>query len=284
LYYQQKAEQDAADRARMQEGTAAAVQAMFEQYGLGSMYGTILDYARKGYTADAILVHLRQTPEYKARFPAMEALAKQGRAISEGAYIEYERTAATIEQRSGLPKGMLMGHVTDMLINDVSSAELNDRVTIAVADSIMAPQDLKDTLRDYYGLDPDTSLAAYYLDPDVAMPLLEKQSAAARIGVWASRQGLKGVGSSTAEELQGLGVTESQAQQGFGQVAYQSELGAGRGDTASQDTRIGAALAGNADAQAATERAAGARRNRFAGSSQFVQGREGMAGIGSSNA
>lgn len=280
LYWEQRTAQEASARTAQQDATAAAVQAAFESYGLGSMYGTILDYARRGYGADTILLHLRQTPEYKARFPAMETMAKKGRAISEAAYIDYERTAAQVEQRYGLPEGMLLGNVTTMLENDLSAAEMNDRVQIAVADSLQAPDDLRTTLADYYGLDPDTALKAYYLDPDVAMPLLEKQSASARIGTWATRQGVGGVGVGLAEELQGLGVTEARAQEGFGAVAQQSGLGAGKGDTASQSTRIDANLKGTAGAAAAVERAARSRVGRFSGGGGFAESQRGVGGLG----
>jgi hypothetical protein len=283
LYWQQRSAYEAAQRTAQQDATAAAVQSMFESYGLGSMYSTILDLARKDYGADAILLHLRQTPEYKARFPAMDALNKKGRAISEADYINYEKTAASLEQRYGLPEGMLMGNVTNLLTNEVSAAEMNDRVKIAVADSLQAPDDLKNTLRDYYGLDPETALSAYYLDPNVAVPLLEKQSASARIGVWADRTGVSGVGRDLAEELQGFGVTEDVAQRGFGQTAQQKSLTQGRGDTATQRELIGANLQGIAGNQQTAERAAAARVNRFGGGGQFGENRGGLAGLGSSS-
>jgi len=281
LYWEQRAAAEAAARTAAQDATAAAVQNLFESYGLSGMYNTILDYARRGYGADTILLHLRQTPEYKARFPAMEALNKQGRAMTEAQYVDYEKQAAAIEQRYGFPKGMVMGSVTDLLVGNVSAAELNDRAQIAVADSLQAPDDLKNTLRDYYGLDPETALRAYYLDPNKALPLLEKQSASARIGTWAARQGVTGVDRGLAEDLQGFGVTEAEAEQGFGRVAYQSGLGAGKGDVATQSQRIDANLRGDATAIGAVERAASSRRGRFEGGGQFASSRQGMAGIGS---
>lgn len=281
LYWEQRAAAEAAARTAAQDATAAQVQNLFESFGLGSMYGKILEYARRGYGADTILLHLRQTPEYKTRFPAMEALNKQGRAMTEAQYVDYEKQAAGIEQRYGFPKGMIMGSVTELLVGNVSAAELNDRAQIAVADSLQAPDDLKKTLSDYYGLDPETALRAYYLDPNKALPLLEKQSAAARIGTWANRQGVSGVDRALAEDLQGIGVTEAEAEQGFGRVAYQAGLGAGKGDVADQTTRIDANLRGDAAASAAVERAALARRGRFEGGGQFAESKQGIAGLGS---
>lgn len=267
------------EKAVRERAAIDAVKAAFTQYGLQSLFGKVEEYAKAGYNADAIVMLLRDTPEYKQRFPAMQSLMDKGRAISEAQYIEYERSTAQIEQKYGLPDGMLMGHVTDMLTNEVSLQELNDRVTIAVADSIMAPDDLKATIRDYYGLDPDTALAAYYLDPDIALPLLEKQSAAARIGTWGSRQGVQGVNVGMAEYLQELGVNEQQAQQGFGAVKQQEGLQYGKGDTAGLASLVDQNVAGVANTD--VERAARARAGRFAGGGQYAAGQAGVTGIGS---
>ena len=48
---------------------------------------------------------IRTTPEYKERF-LWDALIREGRPISEAAYIEFERNAA-LERSYGLPTGML---------------------------------------------------------------------------------------------------------------------------------------------------------------------------------
>ena len=261
-----------------QRAAIDAVQAAFAMYGLSSLFPKVEEYAKQGLNADAIVLMLRQTQEYKQRFPAMEALNAKGKAMTEAEYIDYEKAAGQIEQRYGLPKGMLMGQVTRLLTNEVSIAELNDRVTLASADSLQAPQDLRDTLRDYYNLDPDTALAAYYLDPEIALPLLEKQSAAARIGVWASRQGVGGVGVGLAEYLQGLGVTEDRAQQGFGNVKAQEGLMYGKGDVASLTGLVDVNVAGKEDAS--VERTARSRVGRFSGGGQYAQSKSGVSGLG----
>jgi hypothetical protein len=267
------------EKAVRERAAIDAVQSAFAQYGLQSLFGKVEEYARAGYNADAIVMQLRQTPEYKARFPAMQSLMDKGRAITEAQYIDYERNTAAIEQRYGLPNGMLMGHVTDLLTNEVSLAELNDRVTLASADSLNAPQDLRDTLQNYYGLDPDTALAAYYLDPDIALPLLEKQSAAARIGVWGSRQGMQGVNVGMAEYLQELGVNEQRAAEGFGNVKAQEGLSYGKGDTADLNALVDQNVAGVANRD--VERSARARAGRFSGGGQYAAGKSGVTGIGS---
>ena len=130
-------------------------------------------------------------------------------------------------------------------------------------------------------LDPEQALRAYYLDPDIAVPLLQKQSAAARIGAQAYRNDVAGVDREMAERLQGIGVTEREAGAGFTRVASQSGLSAGRGDIADTRTLIEANLAGDAEAQTATNRAAAARRGRFSGGGQFAGSQSGVTGLGS---
>lgn len=276
---QRQAEIDAENQ-RRKDMTSGVVKAAFDMYGLSALFPLIQEYAQRGLTEEEIYMNLRNTEAYKARFPAMAELSNTGRAITEAAYVDYERKAAQMEQMYGLPKGMVMGSVTDLLIGDVSAVELQERILLASADSMTAPEDLKQTLSQYYGVDGEEALRGYYLEPDIALPILQKQSASARIGVQATRAGVNGVARSLAEELQGIGITEDQARTGFGRVADQSGLSAGKGDTASTDVLIDANLKNSAQAREATTRVAQGRVGRFAGGGQFASDKSGMAGLG----
>jgi hypothetical protein len=245
------------------------------------LYPLVERFAQMGMTEDEIYMNLRNTPEYKARFPAMEALASRGRAISEAAYIDYEQKSAQLEQMFGFPQNMVTGAVTDLLIGDVSLTELQDRLTLASADALTAPDDLKQQLETFYAIDPDEALRAYYLDPERALPILQKQSASARIGVQAIRAGMCDIGVGLAEELQGIGVTEARAAEGFGKVAQLSSLSSGRGDVASTEQLIGANLKNSAADIAAVERAQRARTGRFQEGGGFAATQQGVTGLGS---
>jgi len=269
----------AQERAREQRRIAQTVKAIFSQYGLGSLNAVIDDYARKDYSAESIQILLRQTPQYKERFPAMEALAAKKRAITEAAYIDYERTAAGLERQYGLPENMLMGRITDLLTNEVSASELNDRVVLAASAAIQAPEDFRQTMRDFYDIDTG-GLTAYFLDPEVATPLLEKQYASSVIGSEARRQGV-GIDVYGAENLQELGITREQARLGFGQVAQARPLTEGRGDVVSQQQLISGTFGETQEAQKAVERARGARRGRFQQGGGVLTGQQGVAGAGS---
>ena len=265
-------------REREQRQIRETVQAVFSQYGLSSLNSVIADYAAKDYSAESIQILLRQTPQYKQRFPAMEAMAAKNRAITEAEYIDYERTAASLERQYGLPQTMLTGRVTDLLTNEVSAQEMNDRVVLAASAAIQAPQDFRDTMSSFYGIDTG-GLTAYFLDPQVASPLLEKQYASSIIGTEARRQGV-GIDVYGAENLQELGISQEQARAGFGQVARARPLTEGRGDIVNQNQLIQGTFGASQEAQRAVERAQSARVGRFQQGGGAITTQQGVAGAG----
>ena len=262
-----------------QRNAIAQARELADTYGLTSLYNTMVDYIKQGYNPDAIMSLIKTTPEYKQRFPAMEALAKKNRAISEGQYIEYERRAAELERQFGLPKGMLEGNVTQLLTNEVGMDELNDRVLLASGASVTAPKEFKDSLRNFYGIDSG-GLAAYFLDPTVATPLLQKQYATALIGSEALKQNVN-LGLDIASTLEDMGVTQDEATAGFRRVRQDETLTRGRGDTVRSEDLIKGTF-GQADAAADIERARGGRKAQFEGGGGFSADTRGVKGIGSS--
>jgi len=270
----------AAMEAQNQMHLIATVTALFKDYGLESLSSKIIDYVRQGYTGDSIAILLRDTPEYKARFPAMATLAGKRRAISEAAYIDYERTAAQLEKQYGLPTGMVSGNVTGLLENEISATELNDRINMASAASIQAPKELKDTLKKYYNIGGG-GLTAYWLDPNMAQPYLEKQFRSALIGAEAVRQGLD-VDVYNAQNLEALGVSEAQAKEGFGAVSRDLSFTGGAGETTTQADLISGAF-GNQAATAQTERIRQSRAGRFQAGGGFASENQGITGLTTSS-
>lgn len=268
----------AAEQAQEQQNVIAVVTALFKEYGLESLTPKIIEYVKAGYNSEAIGVLLRDTPEYKARFPAMATLMQKKRAISEAQYIAYERQAAQLEKQYGLPSGMVQGNVTRLLENEVSATELNDRIIMASSAAVSAPEDLKQTLQRYYNVGTG-GLAGYFLDPAIAAPILEKQFQTAQIGTEAVRQGIE-VDVYGAQNLQDLGITQEAARQGFQAVAGARGLTAGRGDVVSQQQLISGTF-GNEQQQQEIERVRAARRGRFAGGGEFMAERGGVTGLAS---
>jgi hypothetical protein len=151
-------------------------------------------------------------------------------------------------------------------------------VELNAAASMDAPPELRQTLTDYYGLDPQGALTAYYLDPDHSLAYLERQMATAKIGAAARRQSL-GVGLDLADSLRQRGITDAQAEQGFAQVSALSRLQAGDESTVGQGDLIEGAF-GNAQAARRVEQAQQGRRARFGGGGGAVESQTGVSGLG----
>ena len=269
------------ERQQRYNATSGLLKQMFSQYGLESLFPQVEAWARMDLTADEIIVNLRKTQEYNTRFPAMQTLMKEGRAISEAEYMAYEDNARKVEKLYGLPAGMVSGSdaVANLLIKSVSGQELESRVVMAADSMYKMPKEMRDQFRNYYGVDSG-GLTAYFLDPDRAMPLLQKQYVSSQIGTEAALQDVQ-IQASMAEELYGQGIDQAQARRGFQQVGQRTELMYGRGDTVTQEGLIKGTF--GLDAQATTDvaRAAASRVARFAGGGTFVTGSGGVSGLGS---
>jgi len=274
-------EQAAAAKRERSMNAIEAMRGVMASFGLSSLMDKIQSYVTQGYTdPEAIMGLIRTTPEYKQRFPAMEELAKKGRAITEAEYISYETEAAGLERMYGLPAGMITGKdtISKLLTGAVSERELEERVTMAAAGAFQTSPEVKKQFKDYYGIDSG-GLTAYFLDPEVATPLLTKRYVSAQLGAEAAMQGID-VGMTLAEQLNVAGVTKDEARIGFGAVAGEAGLTAGAGDTVSQEQLIKANLLGDQTAKAAKERAAGGKLGKFQGGGEFLQTQQGAVGLG----
>ena len=165
------------------------------------------------------------------------------------------------------------------LSNDVSARELEQRVTMAAAGAFQTTPEVKQQFQDFYGINAG-GLTAYFLDPDKALPLLNKQYAAAQIGAEAAYQEMN-IESTTAERLTEMGVSQAEARQGFRRASRLTPLSEGRGDTATTDQLIDSTLLGDQDATRAIERAQASRRGRFQQGGGFTSTAQGARGIGS---
>jgi hypothetical protein len=270
------------DENRRVTNVVTTLRGVMGEYGLSGLMGEIEGWVRQGLDGDAVMALVRESDSYNQRFPAMKALRAKNRAISESAYIEFERASAGLERQYGLPAGMLgQDAITRLLSNEVSERELEQRVVMAATAAYQVEAAVKNQFRDFYGVN-EGGLTAYFLDPDRSLPLLNKQFVSSQIGAEAARQNI-GIGVGLAEDLQLAGIDRDQARQGFGQVARQRGLTAGRGDVVNQQQLIQGNLFDNEQARQEMERAAMSRRGRFEGGGSLQTTQAGVAGLGSSS-
>lgn len=231
-----------------------ALETLFQQYGLGSLAGKIYDYVKNGYSSDTISILLQDTPEYKKRFAANDARVKAGLPVlSPADYINTENAYRQALRQSGLPEGFYDSNddFTDWISKDVSPTEVQSRVDLATQATALANPYYKQALNQI-GIG-DGEMAAYFLDPDRALPMLQKSAATAQIGAAALQQGLT-FDKTYAEQLATSGVTASEAQQGYSQIANElgtmKELGSIYGQTWTQSESEQSVFGTNQDATA----------------------------------
>jgi len=199
----------------------------FNKYGLGSLVESI-----KGMITDATVspsqfaIALQNTKEYQQRFSANQDRIKAGlRALSPAEYINLEDSYQNIMRNYGLPASYYakdsigtQAGFNKLLSNDVSAAELEDRIATAQQRVINSNPEVLASLKSFYPDITNSDILAYTLDPTKALTDIKRKVTAAEIGGAAMQRGL-GTSMTRAEELGAAGVTKQQAQQGYGAIA-----------------------------------------------------------------
>lgn len=268
-----------------QNNAQADLQQILGQYGLASLASWAWGEIVAGKSEDQVLVDLQNTKQFKDRFPAIAIRAANGLpAISPGDYVTFENNATQIMRAAGLPEGFWdsPADFTNLIAADVSTSELQNRVQLAQQAVYQSPPDVQAILQRDYGMTPG-DLAASFLDPGQAEPLLQQKLLAAQIGGAADTTGY-GSGKGMDDYLAQLGVTQAQATAGFNDLSEKGQLfnalPGEAGGAISQDTQIGAEFGQNSQDQQAISQRAQARQAAFKQGGSFVSGTGGFSGIG----
>jgi hypothetical protein len=199
---------------------AAALISLFEQYGLGALASTIVGYVQQGYGEDTMLVLLQETKEYKDRFAANDARRNAGLPVlSPGEYIATERAYAQALQAAGMPPGFFddpAKDFRDFLEKDIAPTEIAERAGKATEYVNTLDQHQLSVLQRRRGLGVG-DLAAHFLDPDRALPALQKSVQTALLGAERERAGYD-FSDVQSEMLFSQGITAQQARQGYGAI------------------------------------------------------------------
>lgn len=263
---------------------------MLDRYQLGGLtdrvWGLISDETLPA-NADIDLIGdaLRDTDEFKKRFPANAARVKAGLPeLTVSEYVGLERGYSNVMRGSGLPSGFY-DDSTDFekfIAGDVSVAEVQTRVNDGFKAVSEANPEVVKQMKELYGMD-EGGLAAYFLDPTRATPLLVKQARSAQIAAEAARQAGIQLTSTEAEKLTAEGITGQQAQAGFAAVKAQQELSGplqGEDGQITQAELIGATFGTDAAARQRVETRARRRRATFEQGGGFAAGQQGATGLG----
>ena len=246
--------------------------ATFTQYGLGSLAPRILQLLQEGNNGAVISLKLQETKEYQQRFAGNELRKKNGLPVlSPAEYLANEAEYANRLQKYGLPVGFYddPSDFANFIGKNISPNEVEARAGMAFDKARNADPATTQALRELYGLG-DGDITAFFLDPDRATAILEKQNRAMDIGAAAFRSGVN-TNRATAEDLSGFGVTAEQAQAGYREIGQSQADAFKLASMDNVDLTIGDLEAdvfkNDAQAAAKTKGLASRERARFSGKS-----------------
>ena len=216
-YAEQQAQREK-EQQMQRESIISIMSDRLKRYNLTGLIPTIKRLAQEGATESTITLALQETEDYKRRFKANEDRIKKGlQVLTPAEYLNLEDGYRQILRSYGLNQFDTDDYVNQFISNDVSAAELSNRVVTAVQRVRNADPAIAATLRDYYGIG-DTDLVAYVLDPNQQFPKIQTQVAAAEIGAAARLQGIQ-PGVAVSEQLARQGITQAEAQRGYATIA-----------------------------------------------------------------
>ena len=249
-------------------------------WGLESLAPKAIEFVNKGYTGNTVILKLQETPEYKTRFAANETRIKAGLPpVDPSDYLALENQYRAVMRNAGTPTGFYDSNddFSKFIANDVSPSELKARVDLADLSLNSSDPYYSNALESLYGISKG-DMIAYVLDPQRAIPFINRQVQTAQISAEAARQGLQPT-KSMAETYAGMGVTQAQARQGFEEVATilpeaqkLSQITAGAQPFGLEETTTAVfGGEGSAEQKRRLQRLAQTEQSRFAGQSGVGQ-------------
>lgn len=262
------------------------IRSILEDYGLADLADWAWDQIVGGSSASQVALDMHNQPAFQQRFPAIEERKRRGLpAISPAEYVAYERAALQMFRNAGLPPDFYDSpqDVARLITEDVSVAELSQRISDEGFGRVArAPQAVRDAFTEFFGVQGDAALAAFFLDPDRAQPALERMATQADIAGRARGLGLA-LTQQRAFGLAELGVTGLQAQQAAAQLAERRALFV---ETVGEEVDLTAEqeglnlTLGIGPGGEQIERRIAERTAAFAGGGGAAAGQRGIAGLG----
>lgn len=230
------------------------------------------------YTPAQIMTDLLPTTTvFKQRFSANESRVKNGLApLSPSAYLAAEKSYRAALKDAGLPTGFYdsSDDFAGFIGQDVSPYEIKLRADAAARAVNNADPAYTKALQDIYGIDAGM-MTAFMLDPERALPLVEKQAKAVEFGTAAVKQGLQAtkIGEQFAERGPATGYT---ADQGYSAIAgilpTAQNLGQVYGETYDQATAEQEIFSGLESAKRKRQKLGQMETSTFSGQSGVAAG------------
>ena len=242
------------------------------------------DQIVRSASPDEVALAIKQTEPYRREYGQVVDKRREAglTPLSALQIKEYRNQAASLMRQAGLPQGFYdtRDDFDQYLIRDVSIAELGTRINDGYVRYLQEPEEARAEFERLYGAGAG---AAYFMDPDRALPMLERQLAAASISGAAKRSGFGPLFQDEAEDAAALGLSGSEAAGRFGALVENRELFTAlpgqAEDTIGRGEQIDAAIRGNAAAQRRIEMRRQRRKAMFEGGGGAASTAEGIVGL-----
>lgn len=195
IEYQEQAAQSAA-RAQAREtrlGVYDWVRSSFQQWGMPDGFANeVIGIVKDARSPEQAMTMIRDTDAYRTRFAGNIARAEAGFGmLSEAEYLNMESSYRQSMRAAGLPEGFYddPNDFADFISKDVSPEEIAARAEIAGSLAQQKDPQLWKELESRGITKGDA--AAYMLDPDRALPAIQRKLAGADIGRAAREAGIK---------------------------------------------------------------------------------------------
>lgn len=133
------------------------------------------------FTADRALLGMYDQPAFKLRFPA---IGQMEGAPTPGEYIQYERAIRQEFKKfgAGYPSANV---ITSLLIANVSTLEVTERLSEAERVLYSVPAEVRDTFNDWWGEEGAKEITmSLFLDPNQDWSNLQDKINTAEVGAW----------------------------------------------------------------------------------------------------
>ena len=133
------------------------------------------------FTADRALLGMYEQPAFKLRFPA---IGQMEGAPTPGEYIQYERAIRQEFKKfgAGYPSANV---ITALLIANVSTTEVTERLSEAERVLYSVPAEVRDTFNDWWGEEGAKEITmSLFLDPNQDWSSLQDKIDTAEVGAW----------------------------------------------------------------------------------------------------
>lgn len=195
----------------LQRDAMARLQQVLNQYGLGDMTEWIRGALIAGKSEAEIQLELYDQPAFKARFPAIEARRAAGLTpVSPAEILEYEQRGRELMRQAGITGDQFTSstYLQGIMTKDVSLAEIQSRLNDGLLRIKTAPQEVRNAFGTYFGTSGDVALAQFFLDPENAVPELERMATTAIAGGIGQRFQVQ-LTQQIAREIADTGVSDS---------------------------------------------------------------------------